>query len=276
MFLVLEEKVNVIIDGRTLDVYRDDIVSINPRQPHSFPQSETGTRLMFFQFETGVFSKNLWIADEVVFSRKPVLRGDGCPEQDASDEVLYAHACGLLADMFTEYRERKKGDRLAIKADFYRMALAYLRNGTPENGSLRMSLSAVQQEAAFVTDRHLEQVYQLIFKNFDHVSSCAANPDKAFEMLTYLLDEQFERPHRRELHPAAQRRCHNRPADKAGFRCNLGCAGRATLVRPVPDSRSVGCNVKCLPRTFRAVDHAVGICQTMGRRAKDRSQIGGH
>ncbi|MDR0637938.1 MAG: cupin domain-containing protein [Spirochaetaceae bacterium] len=79
IFLVTEGKVDVTIDGHTLEVSDGDIVSINPRQTHSFPQSEIGTRLRFFQFETSIFSQDLGVAEEAVFSRKPVLRGGGVP-----------------------------------------------------------------------------------------------------------------------------------------------------------------------------------------------------
>jgi AraC-like DNA-binding protein len=78
---------------------------------------------------------------------------------------LHARASGFLADIFTEYRERKKGYRLAIKADFYQMALAYFRDGPLDNDS--PPLSVMQEVAAFVTDRRLEPIYLLIFKDFD-------------------------------------------------------------------------------------------------------------
>jgi AraC-like DNA-binding protein/mannose-6-phosphate isomerase-like protein (cupin superfamily) len=171
LFLVFEGKVKVIIDGHALEAFRGDIVSINPGQPHCFPDSESGTRLRLFQFEGGIFSTDGGIiTGEAIFSRKPILRGDGCPERDASNEGLHSQAYGLLTDMFTEYREQKKGFRLAIKANLYQLALAYLRNGSPENNPLsKISLPAIKHHTSFVTEQRMERVYQLIFKNFDNI-----------------------------------------------------------------------------------------------------------
>ncbi|MDR0376536.1 MAG: AraC family transcriptional regulator, partial [Spirochaetaceae bacterium] len=169
--IVLDGKVRVRINGNTWEALRDDIVAINPGQLHSYPASENGTQLRFFQFETGIFSKDAGIvAGEALFSRKPVLRGGGCPERDASDEALHARVRELLTDMFTEYREQKKGCRLAIKLDLYQMALVYIRDGSPDNTALsNISPPVIKDQASSVTEQRMERVYQLIFKNFDNL-----------------------------------------------------------------------------------------------------------
>ncbi|MDR1324477.1 MAG: AraC family transcriptional regulator [Treponema sp.] len=171
LVIVLDGKVQVKIDGDSWEASRGDIVAINLGQLHGYPCSENGTRLRFFQFEAGIFSKDARVVSgEAVFSRKPVLRGGGKAEQDASDKALYTRVCGLLASMFTEYWEQKKGYRLAIKSDLYQLALVYLRNGSPGNDSLsNNSPSAMKHHASFVTEQRMERVYQLIFKNFDNI-----------------------------------------------------------------------------------------------------------
>jgi AraC-like DNA-binding protein len=180
LILVLDGKVDVVIDGYALEAFRNDIVSINPGQMHGFPNSENGTRLRFFQFETGVFSKDVGVVPgEALFFRKPVLRGDGYPKQDEPDEALYTQVYRLLAALFTEYREQKTGYRLAIKAILYQIALVYLRNSPPEtNGPLKIPLPVVKRHTSWVTEQRMERVYQLIFKNFDHID---LDLDKAAE-----------------------------------------------------------------------------------------------
>jgi AraC-like DNA-binding protein len=69
-------------------------------------------------------------------------------------------------DLFTEYREQKKGYRLAIKAKLCLLALAYLRDSQPETNDLENP--ATGWHTSFVTDQRMERVYQLIFKNFDN------------------------------------------------------------------------------------------------------------
>jgi AraC-like DNA-binding protein/mannose-6-phosphate isomerase-like protein (cupin superfamily) len=171
MAVVLEGKVRVKIDGDAWEALRGDIVTINPGQLHGYPESENGTRLRFFQFETEIFSKDAGIiAGEALFSRKPVLRGEGYPERDALDEILHSKVYELLADMFTEYREQKKGYRLAIKSELYQMALVSIRNSSPENKALsNISLPVIKRQASFITEQRMERVYQFIFKNFDNL-----------------------------------------------------------------------------------------------------------
>ncbi|MDR2537322.1 MAG: AraC family transcriptional regulator [Treponema sp.] len=171
LVIVLDGKVQANIDGNAWEALQGDIVAINPGQLHGYPYSEKGTHLRFFQFEMGIFSKDAGIvAGEALFSRKPVLRGCGYPERDASDKALHTRACGLLTDMFNEYREQKKGYRLAVKSDLYQLALVYLRNGSPEHESLpNLFLSSMKDQASFVTEQRMERVYQLIFKNFDNI-----------------------------------------------------------------------------------------------------------
>jgi AraC-like DNA-binding protein len=143
-------------------------VAINPGQIHSFPTSENGTQLRLFQFEVDVFSEDARAAfGKTLFSRKPVLRGSGHPDWNAADEPLYAQVTGLLDELFTEYREQKKGCRLAIKAKLHLLALAYLRDSLPESKDPQGS--AIVWHTSFATDRRMERVYQLIFKNFDDV-----------------------------------------------------------------------------------------------------------
>ncbi|MDR2052338.1 MAG: AraC family transcriptional regulator [Treponema sp.] len=170
LFLVLDGKVSVIIDGYAREALRGDIMSINPGQLHSFPHSERGTRIRFFQFEPGIFSKDVGIAaDKSLFSHKSFLYGGEHPDRDALDEALYPQVSGLLADMFTEYREQKKGFRLAIKAKLYLLALAYLRDNPPEDKPLKIPPSGTEHGTPAMADQRMERIYQLIFSDFDNV-----------------------------------------------------------------------------------------------------------
>jgi AraC-like DNA-binding protein/mannose-6-phosphate isomerase-like protein (cupin superfamily) len=171
MLLVLGGKVHVVIDGYAQDALCGDILFINPGQLHSFPHSECGTRLRFFQFEAGIFSKDAgMITGEAVFSRKSVLRGAESPKRIASDDALYARVYGLLSGMFTEYREQKKGYRLAIKSALYQMALDCLRNTEPENDAAAVSRPPGEPaDFSFVTEQRIERVYQLVFSNYGDI-----------------------------------------------------------------------------------------------------------
>jgi AraC-like DNA-binding protein len=164
---VLAGKVQVKIDGDVWEAFPGDIVAINPGQVHSFPTSENETQLRFFQFEAGVFSEDAMVAfGKTLFSRKPVLRGGEYPDRDAADEPLYRQIYGILADLLTEYREQKKGYRLAIKAKLCLLALAYHRDRQSESSDLQNVTTG--WHTSFVTDQRMERVYQLIFKNFDN------------------------------------------------------------------------------------------------------------
>lgn len=169
--LVLEGKVHAIIDGYGLDVFSGDIVSINPRQLHSFPYSDEGTRIRFFQFEREIFSRDAGlVAGEATFSRKLVLRDAGRQDTDDLNETLYTRIYGLLANMFTEYREQKKGYRLAIKADLYQVTLAYLRDErTEKHCPAECSSSKMKDQDSFVKEQRMERIYQIVFKNFDNL-----------------------------------------------------------------------------------------------------------
>jgi AraC-like DNA-binding protein/mannose-6-phosphate isomerase-like protein (cupin superfamily) len=167
MFFVLTGKVTAIIDGYAREALPGDILSINPGQLHGFPHSGRGTRIRFFQFEPGIFPKGVGIvADTAIFSHKPFLHGNGHPERDPSDEDLYLQVSEFLSDMFTEYREQKKGFRLAIKAKLYLLALAYLRDNPPEGGPLPPMDGYASPQA----DQRMERIYQLIFSKFDNVN----------------------------------------------------------------------------------------------------------
>jgi AraC-like DNA-binding protein len=167
LVIVLDGKVQVKIDGDVLEASRGNIVAINPGQIHGYPNSENGTRLRLFQFEAGVFSEDArHVFGKTLFSGKPVLRNSECPDRDVEDEPLYTQICGLLADLFTEYREQKKGYRIAIKAKLCLLALAYIRSGQPECKDLQNP--TVEWHTSFVTDQRMERVYELIFKDFDN------------------------------------------------------------------------------------------------------------
>jgi AraC-like DNA-binding protein/mannose-6-phosphate isomerase-like protein (cupin superfamily) len=170
LFVVLEGKVKVVVDGAERDALCGDILSIKPGQVHGFPHSERGTRLRFFQFEAEIFSKDAGIIEGgAIFTRKAVLQGAGHPERSASADALCARVYGLLSDMFTEYREQKKGYRLAIRSALYQMALVYLRDEQPHNNPAVFSPPPVKQQASFVTEKRIEQIYQLIFSNYNDI-----------------------------------------------------------------------------------------------------------
>jgi AraC-like DNA-binding protein len=68
--------------------------------------------------------------------------------------------------MFTEYREQKKGFRLAIQAKLYLLALAYLR----DQGDCRPPKCSVPDSpGSGLADQRMERAYQLIFSDFDNV-----------------------------------------------------------------------------------------------------------
>ncbi|MDR3160432.1 MAG: AraC family transcriptional regulator, partial [Spirochaetaceae bacterium] len=163
LFVVLDGTVTVVVDGDAREARRGDILAINPGQLHSFPHSERGTRIRFFQFEPEIFPHDAGIVSKkAIFSRTPFLRGSGSPERDPVEEALYPGISGLLSDMFTEYREQQKGFRLAIKAKLYLLALAYLRDNPPEEDR--------PPNPSPVADQRMERTYQIIFRNFDQVN----------------------------------------------------------------------------------------------------------
>jgi AraC-like DNA-binding protein len=165
MVSIVAGKVLVNMGGDALEASRGDIIAINPGQLHGFPTSENGTLLRFFQFDEGVFSEeSRRVFGKTLFSRKPVLRGE--PGRDAADPLLYTQVCALLEDLFTEYREQKKGCRLAIKAKLCLLALAYFRDSQPKINDVQHH--ATGWYTSSVTDQRMERVYQLIFKHFDN------------------------------------------------------------------------------------------------------------
>jgi AraC-like DNA-binding protein len=169
LVIVLAGKVRVEIDGDAWEASSGDIVAINPGQIHGYPTSENGTQLRLFQFETGVFSEDArGVFGKTLFSRKPVIHGSEYPDCNAADEPLYTQVYGLLADLFIEYREQRKGYRLAIKAKLYLLALAYFRNGNNQPESNDLQNHTLAWHTSFATDQRMERVYQLIFKNFDN------------------------------------------------------------------------------------------------------------
>jgi AraC-like DNA-binding protein len=165
IILGLKGKVAVTIDGITEDIAPGDIVSVDPGQVHGFPQSEPGTRLRFFQFEGRIFSKddNLrGLAGERLFYRKPFLRAGPLSGRERPDGILYTQIYGILDKLFTEYKEKRRGFRFAIKAGLYLLVLAYLRENTGED-----HVHFSEKPVSLMTDRRLERVFLLIYKNFN-------------------------------------------------------------------------------------------------------------
>ena len=154
---VLKGNVIIIIDGDSIAVTQDDIVLIDPGQVHAFPQTGSGTMLRFYHFDGQIFSKDVRLGERL-FQRKPCLR------KISQDEVLYSHIYKIINTLFTEYREKKKGFRLAISSGLCQIVLAYLRMDSEEN---RIS---PEKLASLNTEQRLERVLTLIFRDFDRLN----------------------------------------------------------------------------------------------------------
>lgn len=192
LFFVLDKKVTVIVDGYTREVLRGDILSIHPGQLHSFPHSEQGARIRFFHFEPGIFPRDVGIvSDKAIFSHKPFLQGGEHPERDPLDETLYSQVSGFLTDMFTEYREQKKGFRLAIKAKLYLLALAYIRDNPPEDNR-PPRLSNPESHTSLLADQRMNRIYDLIFSNFDNADFDLDQAAKAIALSSFYFAHFFK------------------------------------------------------------------------------------
>jgi AraC-like DNA-binding protein/mannose-6-phosphate isomerase-like protein (cupin superfamily) len=167
VFIVLEGKVDVVIEGTVHNTRKGDIVSIDPGRVHSFPSSEAGAVLRLFHFERRIFADEDHSAginrDGNVFFHKPLIRAGTRSSPESRDEVLYTRVYGILAELFTEFREKKAGFRLAIKAGLYLMALAHIRDRLEESPA---GLS--QKSVTLMTDKRLEKVYLLIYRDFNN------------------------------------------------------------------------------------------------------------
>jgi AraC-like DNA-binding protein len=152
---VLEGSVIVTIDGDSMIVTQNDIVLIDPGQVHAIPQAASDTKLRIYQFDGQLFSKDVHVRERL-FQRKPCLR------KMSQDEALYSHVYKIIDTLSTEYREKKKGFRLAITSGLCQIALAYLRMDSKEN---RVSL---EKPASFDTEQRLKRVLTLILRDFDH------------------------------------------------------------------------------------------------------------
>jgi AraC-like DNA-binding protein len=150
---VLKGSVIITIDGDSIAVTQNDIVLIDPGQVHAVPQTDSGTMLRFYHFDGQIFSKDAHLGERL-FQRKPRLR------KVSQDEVLYSHIYKIIGTLFTEYREKKKGFRLAIRSGLYQLVLAYLRIDSEEN---RIS----PEKPSLNTEQRLERVLTLIFRDFD-------------------------------------------------------------------------------------------------------------
>ena len=169
VFIVLEGKVDVVIEGIAHKVRKGDIVSIDPGRVHGFPASEAGTVLRLFHFERRIFAaedhSDGIIGDGNVFFQKPLLRAVTRSGPESRDAVLYTRVYGILAELFAEFREKKAGFRLAIKAGLYLMALAHIRDRLAESpaGLFRKSVT-------LMADKRLEKVYLLIYRDFGNAN----------------------------------------------------------------------------------------------------------
>jgi AraC-like DNA-binding protein len=154
IILVLEGRAIITIDGDSITVTQDDIVLIDPGQVHG-SQMGSGTMLRIYHFDGQIFSKDVH-PGERLFQRKPCLR------KLSQGEVLYSHIYKIIDILFTEYREKKKGFRLAIRSGLCQIVLAYLRMDSEES---RVS----PEKLARLTEQRLERVLALILNDFDRV-----------------------------------------------------------------------------------------------------------
>ncbi|MDR2433777.1 MAG: AraC family transcriptional regulator [Treponema sp.] len=165
VFIVHTGKVSIVIEGNAHDACQGDIVFIDPGQVHSFPSSDQGTILRLFHFEQRIFLKEDHIhgivGDGTMFAQQPIIRAVPRSGPDALGEVLYTRFYGILTELFTEYKEKKTGYRLAIKAGVYLLVLTYMRNRLAESPD---ALS--KKSIALTEDRRLERVYLLIYRDF--------------------------------------------------------------------------------------------------------------
>jgi hypothetical protein len=136
VFIVHAGKVTIVIEGNAYDACQGDIVFIDPGQVHSFPSSGQGTILRLFHFEQRIFVNEDHIHRIVgygtIFSQKPIIHAVPQSDRNALGEVLYTRFFGILTELFIEYREKKTGYRLAIKAGLYLLVLTYMRNRLAE------------------------------------------------------------------------------------------------------------------------------------------------
>jgi AraC-like DNA-binding protein/mannose-6-phosphate isomerase-like protein (cupin superfamily) len=165
VFVVLQGKVNVVIDGDTQEACQGDIVFLDPGRVHSFPSSDPGTCLRLIHFEQRIFAKedhiSALIDNGMIFAQKPIIRAVPNAGKDTYDDVLYTKIYGIVEQIFNEYKKKDKGWQIAIKAGLYFMFLTHVRGSMAENaGKISKRLLPITTEERF------EQVSLLISKHF--------------------------------------------------------------------------------------------------------------
>ncbi len=167
IFLVLQGKVNIVIDGDARDVQEGDIVLLDPGRVHGFPSSEAQTCLRIFHFAQSFFAKEdhlLALGDyRAVFIQKPILHAFSHPEEGNSDELLYTHIASILDLLFNEYKKKKLGWQIAIKGELYRMFLFYVRNIIMEDTD-----KFPAGQLPVTTEERIERVFLFVNEHFQN------------------------------------------------------------------------------------------------------------
>ncbi|MDR3276347.1 MAG: AraC family transcriptional regulator [Treponema sp.] len=163
ILLILQGKLNVIIDGNKQEGRQGDIVVIDTGQIHGFSDPSPDARVRIFQFGLEIFYETL---EELrarehspVFRRKSIIRAE-------EDGGLRDRLAALLSDIYTEYRDQAAGYRLAVIGGLYELVMLLLRKlparEIPRGERLKRK----------TYNERLERVFSFIGENFDDPDFC--------------------------------------------------------------------------------------------------------
>jgi AraC-like DNA-binding protein len=169
IFVVLQGKVSIIIDGDVWDVDTGDIVLLDPGRLHSFSASAPKTCIRFFHFAQSFFAKEdhmLALVDyRSVFIQKPIIHTALHAQKVDVEMFLHKNISAFLDLLFDEYKKKRKGWQIAIKGELYRLFLTYVRNSTLDKND---KLS--QKPFSANTENRFERVFLFINKNFHNAN----------------------------------------------------------------------------------------------------------
>jgi AraC-like DNA-binding protein len=165
LFVVLQVKVSINIDGDIWELETGDIGLLDPDRLHSFFASAPKTCIRFFHFAQSFFTKEdhmLALVDyRALFIQKPVIHVTQHAQKAAVDNLLHKDISVFLDLLFDEYKKKNKGWQIAIKGELYRLFLTYLRSSAQEEND-----KASRKSLSPSTEDRFERVILLISKNF--------------------------------------------------------------------------------------------------------------
>jgi AraC-like DNA-binding protein len=156
--LIVEGSLSVGIDGACHEVQKGDMVTLSPGVIHSLgnPRGDTLIRIFLFGYD---------LLDESTSDiHERILRKSSYKKQifnDREDGEFYRRTQKIYADILDEYRQKKIGYQMAIRAKLLEAEILYFRSIDISN----LNLPPVPRTQKNI--RRLERIFEYIHKNFD-------------------------------------------------------------------------------------------------------------